>query len=95
MGPPFVVNGELRGRTQAAGCGELSVSGSTLGCVTATEQRVPSRAGGVALDARDLTRCRRRIHLDHDPDAVGLPQALTDPAFDGFDRGPRPPIPML
>jgi len=57
------------------------VSGSTLGCVTATEQPAPSRAGGVALDARDLTRCRRRIHLDHDPDAVGLPQALPDPAF--------------
>ena len=58
------------------------MSGSTLGCVTATEQPAPSRAVGVALDARDLTRCRRRIHLDHDPDAVGLPQALPDPAFE-------------
>jgi predicted RecB family nuclease len=58
------------------------VSGSTLGCVTAIEQPAPSRAGGVALDARDLTRCRRRIHLDHDPDAVGLPQALPDPALE-------------
>ena len=58
------------------------MSGSTLGCVTATEQPAPSRTGGVALDARDLTRCRRRIHLDHDPDAVGLPRALPDPALE-------------
>ncbi len=58
------------------------MSGSTLGCVTATEQPAASRAGGVVLDAKDLTRCRRRIHLDHDPDAVGLPRALPDPAFE-------------
>jgi predicted RecB family nuclease len=58
------------------------VSGSTLGCVTAIEQPAPSRTGGVALDAKDLTRCRRRIHLDHDPDALGLPRALPDPALE-------------
>src|SRR3954451_5348109 len=87
MGPPFRVNGEPRGRTQDAGCGELSVSGSTLGCVTATDQPAPSRTGGVALDARDLTRCRRRIHLDHDPDAVGLARSLPDPALEQRREG--------
>ena len=58
------------------------MSGSTLGCVTAIEQPAPFRTGGVALDANDLTRCRRRIHLDHDPDALGLPRALPDPALE-------------
>ncbi len=58
------------------------MSGSTLGCVTATEQPARSCAGGVALDAKDLTRCRRRIHLDHDPDTGGLPRALPDPALE-------------
>ena len=58
------------------------MSGSTLGCVTAIDQPAPSRTGGVALDAKDLARCRRRIHLDHDPDAVGLPRALPDPSLE-------------
>ncbi|MBV9920747.1 MAG: recombinase RecB, partial [Pseudonocardia sp.] len=50
--------------------------------MTAIEQPAPSRTGGVALDAKDLTRCRRRIHLDHDPEAAGLPRALPDPALE-------------
>jgi predicted RecB family nuclease len=53
-----------------------------VGRVTQIEHRAPARTGGVALDARDLARCRRRIHLDHDPNAVGLPQALPDPALE-------------
>ena len=37
------------------------------------------RAREVVLDAAALTRCRRRIHLDHDPAAAGAPQAPPDP----------------
>ncbi len=41
-------------------------------------------AGGTArsvlLDASALTRCRRRVHLDHDPSAVDAERALPDPA---------------
>ncbi|MDN5859614.1 MAG: recombinase RecB, partial [Pseudonocardia sp.] len=36
--------------------------------------------GQVVLGAATLTRCRRRIHLDHDPAAAGAPQAPPDPA---------------
>lgn len=32
----------------------------------------------VLLDAGVVTRCRRRVHLDHDPAAVGLPRAELD-----------------
>lgn len=39
-------------------------------------------AGRVALDASSVTRCRRRVHLDHDPDAVGAPRAEPDPALE-------------
>jgi predicted RecB family nuclease len=53
-----------------------------VGRVTQTEHPARARTGGVALGAQDLARCRRRIHLDHDPNAVGLPQALPDPALE-------------
>ena len=53
-----------------------------MGQVTQIEHHAPSRTGGVALDARDLARCRRRIHLDNDPTAVGLPRSLPDPALE-------------
>jgi predicted RecB family nuclease len=33
------------------------------------------------LDASVTTRCRRRVHLDHDPTAAGAPRALPDPAL--------------
>ncbi|RZT83304.1 putative RecB family nuclease [Pseudonocardia sediminis] len=36
----------------------------------------------VLLDAGALTRCRRRVHLDHDPSAEGAPRALPDPALE-------------
>ena len=49
--------------------------------MTAIENR-PSRATGVSLDAASLTRCRRRIHLDHDPSAAAAPRALPDPALE-------------
>ncbi|QJY45665.1 TM0106 family RecB-like putative nuclease [Pseudonocardia broussonetiae] len=52
----------------------------TLGGVTATA-RTPSPPA-VLLDAGSLTRCRRRIHLDHDPSAAGVPQALPDPSLE-------------
>jgi len=52
----------------------------TLGSVTAIENRRP--ATGVTLDAADLTRCRRRIHLDHDPASAAEPRALPDPALE-------------
>ncbi|MDN5914780.1 MAG: TM0106 family RecB-like putative nuclease [Pseudonocardia sp.] len=37
---------------------------------------------GVLLDAAALTRCRRRVHLDHDPSAAGAARALPDPALE-------------
>lgn len=58
----------------------LSVGVITLGSVTAIENRRPTT--GVTLDAADLTRCRRRIHLDHDPGAAAEPRALPDPALE-------------
>ncbi|MDF3049824.1 MAG: putative RecB family nuclease [Pseudonocardia sp.] len=42
---------------------------------------IVSGAATVTLDASATTRCRRRIHLDHDPAAVGAPRALPDPAL--------------
>jgi len=39
-------------------------------------------AGRVALDAAAVVRCRRRVHLDHDPAAVGAPRARPDPALE-------------
>ncbi|WP_245585510.1 TM0106 family RecB-like putative nuclease [Pseudonocardia asaccharolytica] len=36
----------------------------------------------VSLDASVTTRCRRRVHLDHDPRAAGEPQALPDPLIE-------------
>ncbi|WP_232661837.1 TM0106 family RecB-like putative nuclease [Pseudonocardia sp. TRM90224] len=42
----------------------------------------PHRSDGVVLDAAALTRCRRRIHLDHDPGAAAAPRALPDPALE-------------
>jgi predicted RecB family nuclease len=54
--------------------------------VTAIENR-PAPAGstcvtGVSLDAAVTTRCRRRVHLDHDPAAAGAPRALPDPSLE-------------
>jgi len=64
----------------------LSVVVITLDHVTATENRAPtagpSRTGGVSLDAAATTRCRRRVHLDHDPTAATSPRALPDPALE-------------
>ncbi|MDQ4118101.1 MAG: recombinase RecB, partial [Actinomycetota bacterium] len=37
-------------------------------------------ARSVLLDASAMTRCRRRVHLDHDPSAVDAERALPDPA---------------
>lgn len=34
------------------------------------------------LDAGVVTRCRRRVHLEHDPAAVDAPQAALDPAIE-------------
>jgi predicted RecB family nuclease len=51
--------------------------------VTAIENILPATgARPVTLDAADLTRCRRRIHLDHDPLAAAQPRALPDPALE-------------
>ncbi|MCY7343943.1 MAG: hypothetical protein LH603_19440 [Pseudonocardia sp.] len=69
--------------------------------MTATENRAPtagpSRTGLVSLDAAATTRCRRRVHLDHDPAAATSPRALPDPALEqrrgGGGGGPPPPRP--
>ena len=47
--------------------------------VTTTENA--PRLHGVALDAAATSRCRRRVHLDHDPAAAGSPRARPDPAL--------------
>ncbi|HWN31173.1 MAG TPA: TM0106 family RecB-like putative nuclease, partial [Pseudonocardia sp.] len=39
-------------------------------------------AGRVALDASVVSRCRRRVHLDHDPAASGAPRSRPDPALE-------------
>jgi predicted RecB family nuclease len=52
----------------------------TLGSVTTTENAPPVL--GVALDAAATSRCRRRVHLDHDPTAAGSPRAPQDPALE-------------
>ncbi|HZA18794.1 MAG TPA: recombinase RecB, partial [Pseudonocardiaceae bacterium] len=33
----------------------------------------------VLLDAGVVTRCRRRVHLDHDPAAADISRAILDP----------------
>jgi predicted RecB family nuclease len=64
------------------------VAVTTLDLVTAIENRlspVPADGtpiGGVSLDAAVTTRCRRRVHLDHDPTAVGSPRSLPDPSLE-------------
>ncbi len=37
---------------------------------------------GVAVEAADLTRCRRRVHLDHDPAAATAARAAPDPTLE-------------
>ncbi|MGQ0479480.1 MAG: TM0106 family RecB-like putative nuclease [Pseudonocardia sp.] len=37
--------------------------------------------GRVSLDAAAVVRCRRRVHLDHDPAAVAAARAAPDPAL--------------
>src|ERR1700754_3249548 len=63
----------------------LSVPVTTLGFMTAIEHRLAAAkptASGPVLDSASTTRCRRRIHLDHDPTAVEGPRALPDPALE-------------
>jgi predicted RecB family nuclease len=54
--------------------------------VTAIENRFPlvEPIGGSepVLDAAATTRCRRRVHLDHDPGAVSAERAMPDPALE-------------
>lgn len=38
--------------------------------------------GGLTLDPSAVTRCRRRVHLDHDPAARSAQRALPDPALE-------------
>src|SRR4051812_12325389 len=54
----------------------------TLAVMTAIENATVPAARDVVLDAVATTRCRRRVHLDHDPAAAGLPRALPDPAIE-------------
>jgi predicted RecB family nuclease len=65
---------------------ELSVPVTTLCYVTAIENRFPlvepTGGSGPVLDAAATTRCRRRVHLDHDPEAVTAPRAMPDPALE-------------
>jgi predicted RecB family nuclease len=74
----------LPGRECSARAG-LSGAVITLAGVTAIDN--PTAAGAppardVVLDAVATTRCRRRVHLDNDPAAAGLPRALPDPAIE-------------
>jgi len=39
-------------------------------------------AGRVVLDAAAVVRCRRRVHLDHDPAAADAPRAAPDPVLE-------------
>jgi predicted RecB family nuclease len=54
--------------------------------VTAIENRLAlvesTGEPGLSLDAAVTTRCRRRVHLDHDPAAVTATRALPDPALE-------------
>jgi predicted RecB family nuclease len=47
--------------------------------VTTTEN--VARVHEVVLDAAATSRCRRRVHLDHDPAATWAPRARPDPAL--------------
>lgn len=58
---------------------EVSVPVTTL-CSVTTAENAPPRLG-VTLDAAATSRCRRRVHLDHDPAAAGSPRARPDPAL--------------
>ncbi|GAA4688479.1 TM0106 family RecB-like putative nuclease [Pseudonocardia yuanmonensis] len=51
---------------------------------TPTVHGTPSANGHTVplLDAAATTRCRRRVHLDHDPSAASAPRALPDPALE-------------
>ena len=63
----------------------LSVRLTTLAGMTATvhpPESPPGRSTPGPLDAGALTRCRRRVHLDHDPAAATLPRALPDPSLE-------------
>ncbi len=62
------------GQTKSAQSGDAGPAG-------AQPASLGDGAATVTLDASATTRCRRRIHLDHDPAAVGAPRALPDPAL--------------
>jgi predicted RecB family nuclease len=53
----------------------LSVPVSTL-------QDVAVITGQVVLDAAAVFRCRRRVHLEHDPSAADAPRAAPDPSLE-------------
>jgi len=76
---------------------ELSVPVTTLVGVTVTIGGADGQTGpgglasgqhpryprsGPVLDAAATTRCRRRVHLDHDPAAGSAARALPDPALE-------------
>jgi predicted RecB family nuclease len=50
--------------------------------VVSTLQDVAVISGQVALDAAAVSRCRRRVHLEHDPASVDSPRARPDPALE-------------
>jgi predicted RecB family nuclease len=55
-----------------------------MGSAPAGAQPAPAAAAvapPVVLGAAATTRCRRRVHLDHDPGAVSAARALPDPAL--------------
>jgi predicted RecB family nuclease len=68
----------------------LSVLVTTLLTMTTVAQGAeaaePAGTAGprpaLLLDAGATTRCRRRVHLDHDPAAAEAPRALPDPALE-------------
>ncbi len=64
----------------------LSAPVTTLWYVTAIENRFPAveptGGSGPMLDAAVTTRCRRRVHLDHDPGSASSPRAMPDPALE-------------
>ncbi|QNG53832.1 TM0106 family RecB-like putative nuclease [Pseudonocardia petroleophila] len=58
------------------------LSGVLITLVGVTATAGTSCPPAVLLDAGSLTRCRRRIHLDHDPSAADVPRALPDPSLE-------------
>jgi hypothetical protein len=85
-----VAGAELSVPVSTLGCVTATISGA--GGQAGPGGPVPGHGEGSApapdgprvplLDAAATTRCRRRVHLDHDASAASAPRALPDPALE-------------